>query len=366
MSFYDAPKMSNANIRFGNTAAYRLTGDLVQMDAELCNIPPYGAEDAQLSLQLWANAADHTAIKLAESPLQALWPDNAGFASISLQTAALPPAGHESYQIAMQLVAQTYDGSQVLDQVSFQNQQIFVQPQIEGEVSSQRAGDTLTVTVERVTNPRSDDNQSGTLALEIWALPENYRGGAFAGTQLAHQELAPLAGQNSCDKLQIQLQDAALAANEQQLVLMLREWTNLGYLTRDYRALLIAEAPAQASAEVAVEVAEQAAPAVAEAEAEVVAEERAPVVAEVAATVEIAPASQSTAKTPASPADKHDDKLVSINHASAAELAKVKGLNQRLAESIIAGRPWAKLEALVAVKGIGEKTLARLRKHLQL
>lgn len=362
MSLHDDFSSSNANIRFGNAAGYTLNGDLVQMDAELRHIPAFCQQNLQLGLQLWAEAADHTAIKLGEALLAPLCADENGVATIHLQTAALPPAGGESYQIAMRLVAHGEQGSQVIDQFDFARRQVFIQPQITGHVSAQQTGDTLSVHVAGVCNPRASDNQSGTLALELWALPTDYRGGAFAGLLLARQELAPLAGQATQGEVHLELAADTLPAAPQHLVLMLREWSAVGYLTRDYRALLIAEAPAQ----VAVEVTEQAAPVAAEAVAEIVAEERAPVAAEVAAAVEIAPTSKSTAKTPASPAEKHDDKLVSINHASAAELAKVKGLNLRLAESIITGRPWAKLEALVAVKGIGEKTLARLRKHLQL
>lgn len=48
-------------------------------------------------------------------------------------------------------------------------------------------------------------------------------------------------------------------------------------------------------------------------------------------------------------------------NASVEELAKVKGLNLKIAEEIVRARPFASLEDLVRVRGIGAKTVARLK-----
>ncbi|MEX2534837.1 MAG: ComEA family DNA-binding protein [Trueperaceae bacterium] len=57
---------------------------------------------------------------------------------------------------------------------------------------------------------------------------------------------------------------------------------------------------------------------------------------------------------------------ISINSASTSELDDLPGVGPVTADRIIAGRPYTRLEDLLRVKGIGEKTLERLRAHVRL
>jgi competence ComEA-like helix-hairpin-helix protein len=59
-------------------------------------------------------------------------------------------------------------------------------------------------------------------------------------------------------------------------------------------------------------------------------------------------------------------RLVSINTASLDDLAKVEGLNRKLAAEIIKARPFRQFEDLTRVRGVGDKTLRRLRSVLSL
>lgn len=52
---------------------------------------------------------------------------------------------------------------------------------------------------------------------------------------------------------------------------------------------------------------------------------------------------------------------ININTASAEDLAELPGIGPKLADAIIAGRPYAKAEDIVRVKGIGNKTLETVR-----
>ena len=52
----------------------------------------------------------------------------------------------------------------------------------------------MIVDVERIHNPRDPNNLSGTLSIELWALPEPYVVGDFAGNALAGVTLGSLAG----------------------------------------------------------------------------------------------------------------------------------------------------------------------------
>jgi competence protein ComEA len=60
------------------------------------------------------------------------------------------------------------------------------------------------------------------------------------------------------------------------------------------------------------------------------------------------------------------EKRVSVNSATAAELDTLPGVGPATAERIIEGRPYNTLEQLLDVKGIGEKTLEKLRPFITL
>lgn len=52
---------------------------------------------------------------------------------------------------------------------------------------------------------------------------------------------------------------------------------------------------------------------------------------------------------------------INLNTASARDLAELPGIGPKHAEAIIAGRPYAKVDDVVKVKGIGAKTLEKIR-----
>jgi competence protein ComEA len=72
----------------------------------------------------------------------------------------------------------------------------------------------------------------------------------------------------------------------------------------------------------------------------------------------------------AKPANVKEELRVDLNHADAAELAKLPGIGEQVAKRIIAYRtdngPFQKTEELMNVRGIGEKTYLKLRPMLTL
>jgi competence ComEA-like helix-hairpin-helix protein len=71
------------------------------------------------------------------------------------------------------------------------------------------------------------------------------------------------------------------------------------------------------------------------------------------------------AEAPAAPAAARS-RQVSIQTGSADELARIKGLNLRVAKEIIKARPFAALEDVLKVEGVGRKTFDRIRSLITL
>jgi competence ComEA-like helix-hairpin-helix protein len=194
-------------------------------------------------------------------------------------------------------------------------------------------------------------------------LSEPFAGGRFHGHHLAGVEIGSINGQ---DEWALQAVDVAFnppPAGTWELVLMLREWTANGFVTRDFipfavpfvSAPVVEQTPALLVEKRFVPVTEKTiAPVVAKAPAPVTAKAPAQDVTKALARV-------SPAKAPAAAAPKG----VSVNTARAEELAAVKGLNAKLAQAIVKKRPFASLDDLCNVKGLGEKTLAKVRSSLR-
>ena len=146
----------------------------------------------------------------------------------------------------------------------------FALPRILGKVGYQLTEDQIELTVDAIQNPRDPANMSGTLSLELWALTTPYAGGTFDGIPLAGVVIGSLPGQGQQLDLRTTAHRTPTPPGSWSLVLMLREWTLAGYVTRDYANFetpYTGEAP-QTSNPVQVTVAPEASPVVApEAEA---------------------------------------------------------------------------------------------------
>jgi competence ComEA-like helix-hairpin-helix protein len=247
-----------------------------------------------------------------------------------------------------------------------------------GNVGYRIDGGRVEISVERVENPRPAGNRSGTLSLDLWALPAPFAGGRFVGHRLACMEIGCLAGQGELALQPLDLAFTPPPSGAWQIVLMLGEWTPGGFVARDFTnfaipfvvAPIVEEAPAPVVEKpVALVVAKAPEPAAVTTPAP----EAAKPVALLAPAKTPADAPQSgsgvsplnliaSAKTPANATAKG----VSVNTARVEELAAVKGLTRKLAEGIVQKRPFASLDDLRQVKGLGAKILAKVRSSLKL
>jgi DNA uptake protein ComE-like DNA-binding protein len=354
-----------APVRFGGHSAYAFDGDLVHLDAELIVDPAAEASHRRWLLQLWADAASDAAVKLAELDLAGLSPDPAGRVQVNATTVASLPAGSREHRISL-LLAEAGERVQVCDEVSYPRHERFPLPHLAGAMAYRIGDGHIEIEAERIGNPRAADNLSGTLVLELWALPAAYQGGAFAGLHLGSTVLGTLGGQQEWHGVRAELPFSPLPEGSWNLVLMLREWTPAGYLTRDYcnfaRPVVIAAgAPGAAVEKEDVAATPAAGPATAADGAAAVAAAPQPTPRAEAGSTGAKKAKKAVARTEAASSGR-----LSINRASVAELAGLKGLSERLAEGIVKGRPWASVDQIVEVKGIGTKLLDKLRTRLEL
>ncbi len=331
--------------RLGSTHGYCFDGDQVELNAALCC-----CNDAlcgqSWSLRLLANNQD----VVAELTLGQIFPDYTGYIAVSGQTDALIPAGQASHQLSLILCC---DGAEV-DRADYTAPASFLLPQLAGNCEITLNGDSAEIRIDSIVNARAEDNLSGTLALEIWALDEPCTGNQWTGSPLASMILGQLAGQQAWHDVHHTLHATAAPANTFP-TLMLREWTATGYVTRDIRSLATA-APA-AAVEVAV------APPAAKPAKKATAAVKPAAKATAAKTPEKAP---KAAKKVTPVANKATASTVSVNKASAAEITAVKGVSDALAHAIVASRPYASLDELTRAKGMGAKLLAKLRASFSL
>jgi hypothetical protein len=332
----------------GANHGYRFDGDFVQLNAEVAFSDDDLAGDYSWALQLWASpqgfAGGLNGVKVAEMNIAPL----AGGLFADSLCAALPPAGAGEQQLALALVAFAADGQpQIRDLAAYPVRENFYLPSLVGQVGCTLAGGVAEISIEAIANPRAVDNLSGTLNLEVWALEAPYAGGSWAGTPVASLVFGVLGGGSAWHDCHYSV-PAALPAAGAALAVMLREWTPAGYVTRDYRNFTAAPATPEVAPVV------EAKPAVTS-KAAVVAKPVKATKLPLGAEKKAAPASVKK------PAKKAAAKAVSVNKASEAELAAVKGLPPSVARAIVAARPFATLEEVCKAKGMGPKMLAKLR-----
>ena len=367
-------------VQIGGTHSYAINGDDVSLEAELHLVDPVSASYLNWTLQLWAGD-----VLVADAFFGALYPDAFGVARVGATVPANLPAGAAEHMMTLALAGDDGTGLQRFDAVTYPRNERFVLPLIEGAVSYRMDDGCTEISVDSICNPRSMDNMSGSLVLELWALPAAYQGGAFNGILIGSEFVGALAGQSQWNNVGARLPAAELPAGNWHLVLMLREWVGNTYLTRDYRnfALTVegplpapkaapeaAPAPAtkpakKAAKKPAPKAAAKADEKVAEKTAEKAAPKKSkPAAAAVkpAATEPVSAAKRNAKKS--APAHKHG--RVSVNSASVSDLSAVSGINSATAEGIVAGRPWAALDDLISVKGVGIKSLDKLKHLLKL
>jgi DNA uptake protein ComE-like DNA-binding protein len=396
MNLQTSNRRQDLPVRLGNHG-YQLDGDFAVLNAEL-HVPPYFT-GSSFGLELWACAAPHIGgalegVKVAEISLDLPTPIGPHVQHVEARTVVNPPAGSGDHTMVLVLVDGSGEARRVHDYANFEQLQHFANPVLEGSVAYSVVGDDVVLAAESISNPRPDGSSSGTLCLELWASSEPYSGGIPRGHRLAGAELGSIWGQYHLANVSRRVAFTAPPPGRWHVALLLREWSAVsGYAPRSHRnfdvvyvqpsaapspaPFLATPATAPRSAE-KLRLVKPAAVAEAAAEASSVAAAPAPstpapstpaeATPEGVAPAAVAPVAPAAVAAPAAAA--HEVAVptgkTSVHTASVEDLAKLPGLNLKIAKEIVKRRPFASLEALVDVRGIGEKSLRRIKALLTL
>jgi len=336
---------------------YRFDGDTVHLQARL-TVLDHAAHQRSWALQLWAcpqaptSASDLAGHLVAEVALPPMSEAADEIEHIEGSTIARPPAGNGRHVMALVLASgQPGRFDEVHDLAVYAAQEQFTQPRMRGAVAYRIEGNRVHVTVEHIENPRESANRSGTLAVELWALAAPYSGGSFQGAPVAGVVIGSLAGQSESTITSFDLPFSLPPSGTWHLVLMLREWTAAGYVTRDFTNFA---APVTYGAQTAAKAPE--AKAVTQPKVAPVVPAEQPAVVKTAPTLQVVARPNVTASV---------NRSVSINTAAEHELAAVQGISQTLARAIVKKRPFASLDDLRRVRGVTVKVLASIRSRLK-
>ena len=388
MNLQPSHRRQDSPVRLG-THGYRLDGDSAVLEAEL-HIPPH-CSGTDFGLELWACSAPHSGgalegTRVASVPLNLPTPITPHVHRVEARTAANLPLGNGDHSMVLMLVSGE-EARRVHDYANYGRLQHFANPSLEGAAAYSLQGERVVLRAEGVANPRAEGNVSGTLCIELWAFADPYAGGAPRGQRLAAAELGSVWGEHRLANVERSVPFASPPPGRWHLSLLLREWTLAqGYTTRDYRNFDVVyeqSAPERAAPE------RSAAPEAAAPEA--AAPVATPVPAPPVAAVDARPAEKlrlvkPSAEPPSSAAEAAPSAApapapvaiavpptrvdasgrLSLNGASVEQLAKLPGLSLKVAKEIVKSRPFASLDALLDVRGIGDKTLRRIKSLLTL
>lgn len=355
----------------GARHGYVIEGDSVRIHADLVVYDLAAGADKDWALQLWACQDTYAGgsivgIKVSEIWLGSLEEFASAGSTLHATAAFHPPAGGGEFTMVLVLAGGVGARfSEIHSYSTYERRENFLMPRLRGKVAYRIEDSRVIIETETIENPREAANISGTLSLELWALSAPYSGGHFNGAPLAAAVLGNLAGQTEWNPAPLDLAFKPPPEGTWYFTLMLREWSGAAYTTRDFttfaQAVLYKAPPTSETGEPPP----SAAPFTAESTS------KSPEPAPTPPTV-VPGAVSPPAPAPATPvASKRARKaaapeLLSVNSATAVELATIKGLPKAVAAAIVSERPFTSLDDLQRVKGIGPKLLARLRPSLKL
>ena len=191
---------------------------------------------------------------------------------------------------------------------------------------------------------------------------------------LAGTTIGTLAGQTGADFVSFELPYAPPTEGSWHFVLMLREWSANGYITRDFANfsnVVVSEAPKASKLPTpATAQAASAKPEQARATAQLAVPGKSGTASSVqipAAPAKVAGVTEANRVLPAPVKSSAPvPQAISINSATEEELARLEGVSEKIARAITKKRPFSSVDDLRRVKGVTLKLIAAIRSRLKL
>jgi hypothetical protein len=371
------PRRQDLALQIGQRHGYRIDGEHVLVNAELL-IPPHRSGGAW-TLELWATDRPHqeeqplTGHRIAQVALELPTPIGPGphVHQVDTRAVARLPRHGRAYAMVLALMEHRPGGqTSVHAFANYPETQAFSAPHFAGKVGYTLQGAEVVLEAEGIFNPRTSANLSGTLSLELWAFPEAEVPTGEDGVRLASVELGRIGGQSQVGAIERRVAFAEPLEGRFGLALVLCEWTvahgNVARDRRDFRCIYergVSERADSTSAAGPVTVAPAGAPAPAPAPTALAALPRPIDRLRLVPTKQPVPpaatSGESSQPKPGLPGPVLP-RRVSIQTGSVDELAGVKGLGLKIAKEIVKARPFSSVADLIRVRGLGEKTIARL------
>jgi hypothetical protein len=205
---------------------YRIDGDVAVLNADLA-IVSGEATHAHWALQLWACEQPHSGgplsgKKVAEAPVDLSTAQPGEFQHLHAEAPAHLPADRKGHAMVL-VLASGHEGAfeQVHDFANFQDRQPFLVPHFDGAVGYTVDGTSVTLRAERVRSPRAADNLTGSLSVELRALPLTETSVEATGHILASASLGRVMGQAALEDVESRVPFSPPAAGEWRMVLAL-------------------------------------------------------------------------------------------------------------------------------------------------
>ncbi|MBF0265464.1 MAG: helix-hairpin-helix domain-containing protein [Gammaproteobacteria bacterium] len=219
----------------------------------------------------------------------------------------------------------------------------------------------IKVNIGNISNHRDINNISGTLSIEIWALEKTYIGGNFNGHCMAATSIGEISGQHYLQNCYYDLIFHDLDSGIWHITLMLREWTDNGYVTRDFvnfdLPYSVNKNNISDQDNKIVSLNDYQRPGI----TKTVKTQKRKIKQDEALKSVVKSNIEKSRKTSKKKKDKiKASNKININKANIEEIADVKGVSKKLAEQIVSGQPYKTLDELLKVKGIGKKFLERI------
>ncbi len=171
----------------------------------------------------------------------------------------------------------------------------------------------IQINIDQINNNRNAGNISGSLSIELWALPEIYNGENILNSHcICRTTISEIYGEHFLQNCQYNLNFDNPPAGSWNLCLMLKEYNGEYYETVDYCNFNV---PYIVTTEV------------------------------VDTKLEVS-------------SDK--ESKINLNLADEKQISKIKGINRKLVSLIINNRPFKSVDDLMKLKGIGKRTLEKL------